>query len=87
MSRGLGAPPLIALYFLVGLAPLSFMFIGSQAPPQPFLLVLSVALAFVGLSIMGLQFALVSPVKWLGAPFGIGVLQRGRQSERARQPW
>jgi predicted ferric reductase len=76
MSRGLGAPPLIALYFLVGLAPLSFMFVGSQAPPQPFPLVLSVALAFVGLSLMGLQFALVSRVKWLGAPFGIGVLQR-----------
>jgi predicted ferric reductase len=76
VSKGHGAQPLLALYLLVGLAPLSFMFVGSQAPPQPFLLNLSVACAFVGLSLMGLQFALVSRVKWLGAPFGIGVLQR-----------
>ena len=35
-----------------------------------------VGLGYVGLSMMVLQFTLVSRIKWLAAPFGIDILQR-----------
>jgi predicted ferric reductase len=52
------------------------MIVGSQAPRRPFLVELSVALGFVGLSMLGLQFALVARFRSMAAPFGIDVLQR-----------
>src|ERR1700730_2480186 len=76
MKRALGALALVFLYLFVGLAPLSFMVVGSQAPPRPFVVELSVALGFVGLSVMALQFALVARFRSMAAPFGIDVLQR-----------
>jgi predicted ferric reductase len=76
VERALGALALVALYLIVGLAPLSFMFLGTDAPRRPFLVELSVALGFVGLSMMGLQFALVARFRSMAAPFGIDVLYR-----------
>src|SRR5207253_7336900 len=56
----LGALALVFLYLFIGLAPLSLMIFGSPPRPRPFLVELSVALGFVGLSMLGLQFALVA---------------------------
>jgi predicted ferric reductase len=76
MKRAFGALALVLLYLLIGLAPLSLMIFGSQPRPRPFLVELSVALGFVGLSVLGLQFVLVARVRSVEAPFGIDVLQR-----------
>jgi predicted ferric reductase len=70
---GLG---LITAYVAICLAPLAIVSIGSHAPRRPFLIELSVALGYVGLSMMVLQFTLVSRIKWLARPFGIDILHR-----------
>jgi predicted ferric reductase len=66
---------LIGLYLLVSVGPLSFMVVGSLPPKRPFLVELSVALGFLGLSLMGLQFVLAGRVRAARA-FGIDVLVR-----------
>src|SRR5207248_7495915 len=76
MKKAISALALISLYLLVGLAPLAFLFIGNEPARRPFLVELSVALGFVGLSMMGLQFVLVARLRSLAAPFGIDVLHR-----------
>ena len=76
MKRALSALALAFLYLVIGVAPLSLMIVGTQPRPRPFLVELSVALGFVGLSMLGLQFALVARFRSMAAPFGIDVLQR-----------
>ncbi|MBO0682242.1 MAG: ferric reductase-like transmembrane domain-containing protein [Candidatus Dormibacteraeota bacterium] len=76
MARALGAVVLVVLYLLVGVAPLSFMFLDTSLPRRPFSVELSAALGFVGLSMMGLQFALVARFRAMAAPFGIVGLHR-----------
>jgi predicted ferric reductase len=76
MKRAISALALMLLYVVVALAPLSFIFFGQQPHNRPFLVELSVALGFVGLSMMGLQFALVARFKPLTNPFGIDVVHR-----------
>jgi predicted ferric reductase len=76
VTRVLAGLALIAAYVAVCLAPLAIVSIGSHAPRRPFLVELSVALGYVGLSMMVLQFTLASRIKWLAAPFGIDILQR-----------
>jgi predicted ferric reductase len=76
MKRAFGALALITLYLVAALAPLALLVAGTGAPRRPFLIELSVALGFVGLSLMGLQFGLVARFKSVGAPFGIDVLVR-----------
>jgi predicted ferric reductase len=71
--RGLG---LIAVYLLVSLGPLALMVFGSPPAKRPFPVELSVALGFVGLSLMSLQFVLVGRFQGVGAPFGIDLLVR-----------
>lgn len=69
----------IVVYLLVAIAPLLFAWRGPE-PGRGFLINLSVALGFVGLAMMGLQFALVARFKTVSAPFGIDVmLQYHRQ--------
>jgi predicted ferric reductase len=76
MKRALGALALIVVYPCVALAPLAFMFVGTAVRPRPLVVNLSDALAFVGLSMMGLQFGLVARFRSIAAPFGIDILQR-----------
>jgi predicted ferric reductase len=75
-TRVMAAMALIAVYVAICLAPLAIVSIDSPTPHRPFLVELSVALGYVGLSMMVLQFTLVSRIKWLAAPFGIDILQR-----------
>src|SRR5207302_1259394 len=70
---GLG---LVTAYVAVCLAPLAIVSLGYHAPRRPFLVELSVALGYVGLAMMVLQFTLVSRIRWLSRPFGIDILHR-----------
>ena len=74
MKNALSGLVWLLLYLLFCLAPLALM-IGQPNPPgRPFLVEFSVALGFVGLSILALQFALVARFKVVAAPFGIDAL-------------
>jgi len=64
----------------VVIAPLVFAAIGASEPDHGFWTNFSVALAFVGLAMMGLEFALVARFESVAAPFGQdGLLQFHRQ--------
>jgi predicted ferric reductase len=60
----------IALYLAITLAPLVIAATANPPPARSFWIDLSVAMGFVGLSMMGLQFVLVARVKAVAAPFG-----------------
>ena len=64
----------IFLYLGFCLAPLALV-IGQENPPgRSFLVEFSVALGFVGLSVLALQFALIARFQTVAAPFGIDAL-------------
>ena len=66
----------LLLYVVFCLVPLALT-IGQPNPAgRPFLVEFSVALGFVGLSVLALQFALVARFKVVAAPFGIDALLR-----------
>jgi predicted ferric reductase len=75
MKSALSGITWILLYLVVAAAPLVLV---SAHPPagRPFLVELSVALGFVGLAMMGLQFALIARFKPVAAPFGIDALTK-----------
>jgi predicted ferric reductase len=70
----------IFAYLGVVVAPLVFAAIGAREPDHGFWTNFSVALAFVGLAMMGLEFALVARYQSVAEPFGQdGLLQFHRQ--------
>jgi predicted ferric reductase len=60
----------VAAYLGVVLSPLVFAAIGADHPDHDFWTDFSVALGFVGLAMMGLEFALVARHQAVAAPFG-----------------
>jgi predicted ferric reductase len=64
----------VLLYLFFCLAPLVLAVGQTRLPGRPFLVEFSVALGFVGLSILALQFALIARFKVVAAPFGIDAL-------------
>jgi predicted ferric reductase len=64
------------LGILIGIcvAPLAFALISTNRPGQGFWTDFSVALGFVGLALMGIEFALVARVKNIAEPFGTDAL-------------
>jgi predicted ferric reductase len=79
LQRSVRAAFWILVYLLVAIAPLVFAWRGPE-PGRGFLINVSVAFGFVGLAMMGLQFALVARIKRISSPFGIDVmLQYHRQ--------
>ncbi|MDQ6771540.1 MAG: ferric reductase-like transmembrane domain-containing protein [Candidatus Dormibacteraeota bacterium] len=66
----------LTAYTFLALAPLVIALFGVDRPARAFLIEFSVALGFVGLSMMGLQFALVARFKTVAAPFGIDFLNK-----------
>src|SRR5918992_519618 len=60
----------VLAYLGVVVAPLVFAAIGASDPDHGFWTNFSVALAFVGLAMMGLEFVLVARFKPVAAPFG-----------------
>jgi len=65
----------VAAHALLGVAPLAMCFLQS-APGRGFVVDLSVALGFVALSVLGLQFALAARFSRATAPFGIDAVLR-----------
>jgi predicted ferric reductase len=60
----------VLAYLGVVLAPLVFALVGGSQPDHSFVTNFSVALGFVGLAMMGLEFALVARFETVAAPFG-----------------
>lgn len=60
----------VLAYLGVVLAPLVFALIGGSQPDHDFITNFSVALGFVGLAMMGLEFALVARFEAAAEPFG-----------------
>ena len=74
----------VVLYLLFCLVPLVLAAGQSRPPGRPFLVEFSVALGFVGLSILALQFALIARFKVVAVPFGIDALLRYRAGRPRR---
>lgn len=60
----------VIAYLGAVLSPLVFAAIGASRPDHPFWTDFSVALGFVGLAMMGLEFVLVARIRAVAAPFG-----------------
>src|SRR3712207_7223055 len=72
-KRAVGGVFRVLVYLGVGIAPLVLAWSGME-PGRGFLIDFSVALSFVGLSLLGLQFLLAGRLRWVEAPFGMDVL-------------
>ena len=64
----------VCVYAVVVVAPLILARLGTPRPGQGFVTDLSVALGFVALSVMVLQFGLVARLQRVAAPFGMDAL-------------
>lgn len=60
----------LAVFVGICLAPLVFALVGTNRPGQGFWTDFSVALGFVGLALMGVEFALVARIRAVAEPFG-----------------
>ena len=76
MKNALSGLAWVGLYLFFCLIPLVLAVGQSRPPGRPFVVEFSVALGFVGLSILVLQFALIARFKAVAAPFGIDALQQ-----------
>jgi predicted ferric reductase len=66
----------VVFYVFFAAVPLAIVALANPPHGRPFLVEFSVALGFVGLAMMGLQFALIARFKTVAAPFGIDALTR-----------
>jgi predicted ferric reductase len=76
MHRHAGGVLWVLAYVLVVSSPLLFMAVRPVPPARPFLLEASVALGFVAILMMAIQFVLIGRFQSMSAPFGIDVLLR-----------
>lgn len=80
MNRYLAGTAWIALYLVVVLAPMFLMLVRPVPPGRSFWVEFSIALGFVGLTQMAVQFLLIARYRRLTAPYGIDIiLQYHRQ--------
>ena len=80
MNRHAAGVLWILLYVVLITAPLVFMLVRPTPPARPFLVEASVALGFVALVMIALQFVLIGRFQPLTAPFGIDALLRYHRS-------
>jgi len=71
VSVGLRAFFWISLYLLVIVTPLAVVLLADPPPGRGFVVDFSIAAGFVGLALMGLEFALCARFKAAAAPFGM----------------
>ena len=76
MKNTLSGLAWVVFYLLFCLVPLALAAGQNKPPGRPFLVEFSVALGFVGLSMLVMQFALIARFKAVAAPFGIDALLR-----------
>jgi predicted ferric reductase len=80
MNRFIAGIFWIVLYLVVVLAPMFIMMIAPTPPGRSFWVEFSIALGFVGLTQMGVQFLLIARYRHVTAPYGIDIiLQYHRQ--------
>lgn len=60
----------VGLYLAVAAGPLVFAVVGPNSPGRGFWTEFSIALGFVGMPMLGMQFALVARFQAVAAPFG-----------------
>ena len=66
----------LSLYVVVSITPLLVAFAYRDHPPRAFWTEFSVALGFVALSMIGLQFAVTARFRHIAAPYGIDIVLR-----------
>jgi predicted ferric reductase len=76
MKRAVSGTVWALLYVVVALGPLFFMLVGDAPPSRGWLIDLSVALGFIGLTMIGLQFAVTARFNPVDAPYGLDVVLR-----------
>jgi predicted ferric reductase len=64
----------IGVYLAITLAPLVIVSIGERPVPRDFWRELGIALGFVGLSMLGLQFVLTARFRGVSAPYGLDII-------------
>jgi predicted ferric reductase len=76
LRRILGGAFWLVLYVGLSLAPLAVAFLDRDHPGRDFWTELSVALGFVALAMIGLQFAITARFRHVAAPYGIDIVLR-----------
>lgn len=76
LRRFLGGAFWLALYVGLSLGPLAVAFLYRGHPGRDFWTELSVALGFVALAMIGLQFAITARFRHVAAPYGIDIVLR-----------
>ena len=74
--RILGGAFWLSLYVLLSLTPLIVAYVYRDHPGRDFWTELSVALGFVALAMIGLQFAITARFRHVAAPYGIDIVLR-----------
>ncbi len=74
MIRARAALLLVGGYALLALVPLAVALVPPSPPGRPFLLELSLALGFIGLGQLALQFGLIARFEKVSRPFGIDLV-------------
>jgi predicted ferric reductase len=64
----------ISLYLLLSIGPLAIIFFGDPPPGRDFWIELSVALGFMGLAMLALQFVVTARINRINGPYGIDVI-------------
>lgn len=64
----------IGLYLALTVAPLAVLWVGEPPPGRGFWSEFSAALAFEGMAMLGLQFALTARFRRIAAPYGIDII-------------
>ncbi|MBA2663278.1 MAG: ferric reductase-like transmembrane domain-containing protein [Bradymonadaceae bacterium] len=76
MKRYLQGSLWLGMYVLVSLSPLLLAMVGPHPPRRDFLTEFSVALGFVGLAMIGLQFVITARFRRVAAPYGLDIILR-----------
>jgi predicted ferric reductase len=76
MQRAVTGAVWALVYLLAVVAPLFLMLVGDAPPSRGWLVDISVALGFIGLAMLGLQFALTARFNAVDASYGLDVVLR-----------
>jgi predicted ferric reductase len=76
LRRVVGGTFWLSLYVALSLTPLLVAYVYRDHPPRDFWTELSVALGFVALAMIGLQFAITARFRHIAAPYGIDIVLR-----------
>jgi predicted ferric reductase len=74
MSRLLVAIFWFSIYLLLSVGPLAIIFFGAPPPGRGFWIEFSVALGFIGLAMLALQFVVTARINRINGPYGVDVI-------------